>query len=175
MTRVTDFAQAHEQCREVVACLDLPGPYDQEGLSAVLGRLIGGTVRMVAVQLPAPCTAVWLGCTGSDRIGYNQDWPEHEISLAGHTIGHLVLGHCGPVRDGGQLACTAARLDADDRRILGRSLHEPVEYGISRLFSDGEEHMASVFAQVLADKLGISYSRRCAEDWTEPDALTCVG
>lgn len=45
MTRVTDFAQAREQCREVVACLDLPGPYDQERLSAVLGRLIGGTVR----------------------------------------------------------------------------------------------------------------------------------
>src|ERR1700677_5123582 len=116
MTRVTDFAQAHEQCREVVACLDLPGPYDQEGLSAVLGRLIGGTVRMVAVQLPAPCTAVWLGCTGSDRIGYNQDWPEHEISLAGHTIGHLVLGHCGPVRDG-----TAVPEDEMPDRVPGQA------------------------------------------------------
>jgi hypothetical protein len=129
MTRVTDYAQAREKCQVVVASLDLSGPYDQERLSTALGRQIGGTVRMVPVQLPAPCTAVWLGCTGSGRIGCNQDWPEHEVSLAGHAIGHLVLGHCGRVRDSGQLACTAARLDADDRRILGRCLHEPVADG----------------------------------------------
>ncbi len=64
-------------------------------------------MELASLVLPSACPSLWLGCTGVDRIGYNANWPEHEITLAGHTIGHLMLGHCGQVRDGGQFVCTA--------------------------------------------------------------------
>jgi hypothetical protein len=175
MSSIIGYARARELCQELVASVDIPAPYDRERFTAALARHVHGKVRMAPAQLPAPCTALWLGCTGSDQVAYNRDWPEHEISLAGHAIGHLVLGHCGDVRDGGQFACTVAPLDAGERRQLSRQLHDPAKDQLSRLFSDAEEHTATVFSQVLAEQAGIGGRRHDIGDWTAPDALTCIG
>jgi hypothetical protein len=44
-----------------------------------LARRAGNRVELVPLRLPDACAALWLGFTGLDRIGYNQDWPQHEI------------------------------------------------------------------------------------------------
>jgi hypothetical protein len=173
----TDIAyqQARERCQDLIGSLQLPGQYDGEQFTRALAQRAGNRVELLPLRLPDACAALWLGFTGVDRIGYNQDWPQHEIALAGHAIGHLLLGHCGEVRDGGQFACTAGCLDADDRRQLRRYLHDPADDRISRLFSDGEEHQATVFAQELAGQSGVGLYRPAFEDWSAPDMWTCAG
>jgi hypothetical protein len=159
--------------QELVALLAPPIPYQREPLTASLGRLLGSTVQLSPLRLPLACSSLWLGFTGADRVGYNPDWPDHEIGLAGHTIGHLMLGHCGDVRDGGQFACTAGSLDDDDRRRLCRLLHDP-DGGESRLFSDIEERAASVFSRVLAEQLGLRQARPDNDDCCVRP-LVCIG
>jgi len=128
----TGSAQVRERCGELVGSLGLRAPYDRQMFSAVLGKFLGSTVRIVPLRLPVGCASVWLGFTGVDRIGCNTGWPGHEIDLTGHAIGHLVLGHCGDTRDGGQFACTVPSLSEDDRRSLSRFMHESAEGGVSR-------------------------------------------
>jgi hypothetical protein len=170
----TRYARIGERCEELAALLRLRAPYQRQMFSAVLGGILGSTVRIVPLQLPVDCTSVWLGFTGIDRIGCNIDWPEHEIDLAGHAIGHLVLGHCGDARDGGQFACTTQTLGEDDRRRLGRFMHEPAEGGVSRMFSDGEERAAAMFSRALGESLGIRHPRLAAS--RSPGLqLACLG
>jgi hypothetical protein len=129
-------------------------------------------VELVPMRLPAPCQALWLGCTGADRFGYNQDWPEHEIELAGHAIGHVLLGHCTDPRDGGRFACTATRLSMDECRMLSRFLPDPADFTMSRMFSDVEEREATAFGIALTELLGISSGQHTDG---ELGALRCVG
>jgi hypothetical protein len=109
------------------AVLRLSAPYDRDRFETAVGEQAGSTVELIPMRLPASCMDLWLGYTGVDRVGYNQDWPGHEIELAGHAIGHLLLGHCGEPRDNGQFACSAPRLGKDDRRMLSRYLHDPAD------------------------------------------------
>ncbi|MBV9450755.1 MAG: hypothetical protein JO345_33180 [Streptosporangiaceae bacterium] len=170
----TGSAQVRERCGELVGSLGLRAPYDRQMFSAVLGKFLGSTVRIVPLRLPVGCASVWLGFTGVDRIGCNTGWPGHEIDLTGHAIGHLVLGHCGDTRDGGQFACTVPSLSEDDRRSLSRFMHESAEGGVSRLFSDGEERAAAVYSRVLCESLGIRRPRLGTDCSTGPQ-LTCLG
>lgn len=172
MPTETRYAQLRERCQELIKALRIPRACGTEEFTASVGRRAGSKVRLVPLQLPEACTALWLGTTGSDRVGYNGDWPVHEINLTGHAFGHLILGHCGEARDGGQFVCTAGRLGVEDLRTLGRHLHDPA---VSRLFSDGEEHAAAVFAHVLAEWLGIRSGQLDAGNVASPAALTCVG
>ena len=168
MTTQTRSAQVRGHCQELVAAMRLPRTCGTEEFAYVVGRHTRSKMRLVPLRLPRTCTALWLGYTGADRVGYNQDWPAHVFSLAGHAVGHLALGHCDQVRDGGQFACTVGRLGTDDRCLLGRHLHDPA---VSRLFSNGEEYAATVFANVIAEWLGIRNGRPDGDDV----ALTCVG
>jgi hypothetical protein len=167
MTTQIQYARVRGHCQELLATLRLPRTCGTEEFACAMGRHTGSSVRLMPLRLPETCPALWLGDTGADRVGYNQDWPAHAISLAGHAVGHLALGHCDQIRDGGQFACTVAKLGEDDRRLLGRHLHDPE---VSRLFSDGEEYAATVFTHVLAEWIGIKNAH--------PDGhitLTCVG
>ena len=170
MTTRTRNAQVRGQCQELVAALRLPRMCGTEEFASTVGRHTGSTVLLMPLRLPEACTALWLGYTGADHIGYNPDWPADAIVLAGHAVGHLALGHCGQVRDGSQLACTAGKLGEDDRRMLGQHLHDP---SMSRLFSDREEYAATVFTRVLAEWIGIQHAR--PEEMTTADVLTCIG
>jgi len=171
MTTQTQNAQVRGRCQELVAALRLPCVCGTEEFASAVGRHTGSTVRLMPLRLPEACAALWLGYTGADHIGYNPDWPADAIVLAGHAVGHLTLGHCGQVRDGSQLACTAGELSKDDRRLLGQHLHDPA---VSRLFSDGEEYAATVFTHVLAEWVGVQHVHP-DDDMTAADALTCIG
>jgi hypothetical protein len=63
----------------------------------------------------------------------------------------------------------------DDRQLLGRQLYDSERERLSRLFSDGEEHMATVFSWMLAEGTGIGCGRPGIGGWGAPEALTCVG
>jgi hypothetical protein len=120
-----------------------------------LSAMLGQRVEIVPIRLPEVCACLWLGFTGLDRIGFNPDWPGHEFVLTAHAVGHLVLGHCGDVRDGGQFTClpVRSRLTCCDHDHLRRLLHDPMER-LSRLFSNGEEHAAGAFADGVGQRLG---------------------
>jgi len=166
------YTQVRAHCQERIATMRMPRRCGTEEFADAVGQLTGTTVRLAPLRLPPACTTLWLGYTNADSIGYNQDWPAQVISLAGHAAGHLALGHCQEVRDGGQFACTAGTLDADDRYLLGQHLHDPA---VSRLFSDGEEYAATVFAYVLAEWLGIRSGRADSGGLAASDVLTCIG
>jgi hypothetical protein len=143
-------------------------------LSATLGQ----RTEIVPLRLPQACAGLWLGYTGLDRIGFNQGWPHPArprdgITLTAHAIGHLVLGHCGSPRDGGQFACLPARADLarEDREQLRRLLHDPVERP-SRLFSDPEERAADSFAARLSDRL---VGRLTVGTRGPGNSFTCIG
>jgi len=174
MMPATRLTEVRDCCQELVALLPLPDPYHRERFTAGLGRLLKGTVELVPLGLPMACSSLWLGFTGADRIGYNADWPEHEIELAGHVIGHLILGHCGEVRDGGQFVCVAGSIGDDDRSRLCRLLDDP-DVGVSRLFSDFEEDAATVFSRVLAEHLGLQQAQPGADGYYIAGPLMCVG
>ncbi len=167
-------AELRACCHELVALLPLPDPYHRERFTAGLGQLLGGTVELAPLVLPSACPSLWLGCTGADRIGYNANWPEHEIAMTGHAIGHLILGHCGEARDGGQFVCTAGRLDDLDRSRIRRLLHDP-EDGLSRLFSDFEERAAGLFGRVLAEELSLLNAQPGDDSCDSADPLVCLG
>jgi len=168
MATDTRYAQMRGTCLDVLANLKLSRTCGTDEFTDAVSRCTRSKVRLVPLQLPQACTALWLGDTGADRIGYNQEWPAHVISLAAHAVGHLALGHCDQVRDGGQFACTVDKLGPDDRCLLGRHLHDPA---ISRLFSDGEECEAAMFAHALADWLGL----QPVPPYTDDAVRTCVG
>jgi hypothetical protein len=172
MTTRTRYAQVRAHCQELVATMRMPRRCGTDEFADAVGRLTGTKVRLAPLRLPPACTTLWLGYTSADSIGYNQDWPAQVISLAGHAVGHLALGHCDEVRDGGQSACTVGRLDTDDRYLLDQHLHDPA---VSRLFSDGEEYAATVFAHVLAEWLGIQNGRAGSRGLAPTDVLTCIG
>lgn len=145
---------------------DKDGP---QALLSELGASLGGFVKIEPVTLPSACSCLWLGYTGTDRILVNPDWPGTAVAVTGHALGHLVLGHCGQVRDGGQFACAVrgANMATTDLDRLKRLLHDPAE-GVSRLFSDGEEQAATDYARDLAARL----DRHVLSDQTP---FACVG
>jgi hypothetical protein len=143
---------------------------------ANLSGMLGQNVEIVPMHLPEVCACLWLGCTGLDRIGWNPEWPGHELTLTAHAIGHLVLGHCGTVRDGGQFAClpTHSGLTGREHDQLCRFLNDPLER-LSRLFSDREERAAETFAARLADQLGLPCGQHPAGTGGPGDGFTCIG
>jgi hypothetical protein len=131
-------------------------------------------VTIVPVRLPPAVACMWLGYEKAEYIGYNQDWPVPAIEMIAHTTGHLVLQHCGTVRDCGQFAyALASGLDPVTRDQLRAILHDP-DATPGRLFTAAEEHEAEHFATVHLDHLGEPTTlarQRQGEDL----AFVCVG
>jgi hypothetical protein len=151
-------------------------PFCRDEFLKNLSGVLGQRVEIVPMRLPEVCISLWLGFTGLDRVGFNPDWPGHELSLTAHAIGHLVLGQCGTVRDGGQFAClpVRSRLTCSDYDRLRDLLHDPAER-LSRMFSDREEEAAEAFASGLGEQYGWPCGlRRCGT--CEPGAdFVCCG
>lgn len=142
-----------------------------------LSEALGRRVDIVPMRLPDVCACLWLGFTGLDQLGFNPDWPGHELTLTAHAIGHLALGHCGTVRDGGQFACLPVRLRLEpcDYDRLHGLLHDPVDR-LSRMFSDREEKAAEAFAIVLGEPLGWRYGGELVRETSRPHAgFVCLG
>ncbi len=153
-----------------------PSPFCWDEFMKNLSGVLGQDVEILPMRLPDVCACLWLGFTGLDRIGFNPDWPGQELTLTAHAIGHLVLGHCGTVRDGGQFACLPARsrLTCCDHDRLRRLVHDPAER-LSRQFSDGEERAAGIFAADLEERLG-SACDQCRRGMRRHGTdFTCIG
>lgn len=151
-------------------------PFCRDEFMKNLSGVLGQDVEIVPMRLPEVCACLWLGFTGLDRIGFNPDWPGQELTLAAHAIGHLVLGHCGAVRDGGQFVCLPARsrLTCCDHDRLRQLVHDPAER-LSRKFSDGEEQAAGAFAACLEERLGTVCGQRHYGMCGPGIDFTCIG
>lgn len=114
---------------------------------------LGQDVRLVPVELPPGCSAVWFGDIGSDWIGYADSARQAACTVA-HVAGHLGLLHCGRVRDGGRFACMDT---AHGNRSSMYAIHM-LFGGDSDLpgpvFTPDEEEAASSFAAELLAKCG---------------------
>ncbi|HXL95693.1 MAG TPA: hypothetical protein VN969_42780 [Streptosporangiaceae bacterium] len=165
-----------DQCAAAGEFPDSAGMFCRDQFMEKLSGMLGQGVEIVPMHLPEVCACLWLGCTGLDRIGFNPDWPGHDLTLTAHAIGHLVLGHCGPVRDGGQFACLPAHAGLTDRDHdhLRRFVNDPVER-LSRLFSDREEKAAETFAARLGDRLGLPGGQHPAGTSRHGDGFNCIG
>jgi hypothetical protein len=148
-------------------------PFSDEDYAASLAAALGQDVEFSITRLPDPCICLWLGFTGVDRIWCNQDCPGRPTMLTAHAVGHLILGHCGTVRDGGQFASvlSGAQLSHDEHERLASRLHDASE-GFSRLFSDREEHDAAEFAVALHERLENAHGHETGE---LAASATCVG
>lgn len=157
----------------MIASLAVSEPFSEEDYAASLAAALGQDVEIGPARLPEPCVCLWLGFTGIDRIWCNQNCPGRVALLTAHAVGHLLLGHCGMVRDGGQFACVlpGTRLSCGERERLASRLHDSSE-PVSRLFSDQEERDATGFAVALRERLENPYPPQ-GGDLTA--AAMCVG
>jgi hypothetical protein len=151
-------------------------PFFRDEFMRDLCGVLGQGVEIVPMRLPEMCACLWLGFTGLDRIGFNPDWPGQELTPTAHALGHLVLGHCGTVRDGGQFACVPARsrLTCCDHDRLRRLVHDPAER-LSRKFSDGEERAARAFAVGLEYRSGSACDQRRCGLCSPGNDFACIG
>jgi hypothetical protein len=164
------------QCAAEIGSQPAASPSCRDEFMKNLSVVLGQGVEIVPMRLPEVCACLWLGFTGLDRIGFNPDWPWQELTLTAHAIGHLVLGHCGTVRDGGQFACLPARseLTCCDHDRLRRLVHDPAQR-LSRRFSDGEERAAGVVAAGLEERLGPACGQRRCGTCRPGTDFTCIG
>lgn len=157
----------------IIRSLTVNEPFSQEDYTASLAAALGQHVAFSPARLPEPCVCLWLGYTGVDRISCNRDCPGWPVVLTAHAVGHLIMGHCGTIRDGGQFACVlpGAQLSCCERERLASRLHDASD-GVSRLFSDREEHDAAEFATALYERLENAGARITGDLIT---SATCVG
>jgi hypothetical protein len=168
--------KARGQCAVEIGSQSAADPFCWNEFMKDLSGVLGRGVEIVPMRLPEVCACLWLGFTGLDRIGFNPDWPGRELTLTGHAIGHLVLGHCGTVRDGGQFAClpVRSRLTCCAHDQLRRLAHNPAER-LSRTFSDREEQAAGAFAAGLEERLGPACGQRPGGICYPGTGFTCIG
>lgn len=136
----------------------------------------GQEVRLVPMDLPSICSAIWIGDTGFDWIGYNQNRGMASPAVV-HAVAHLSLMHCGPVerRDGGRFAC----LDTGDPvwgvlGWIGAFLNEDGE-ALSGLFTNEQEQAATELAASLLARCGYQAPDSGPLGPRGPQAIRCLG
>jgi hypothetical protein len=98
-------------------------PFDAEALATAVTERLGQPVQIIPRWLPVDSARKWTGPVDEDVIVYNADRPELAVAPTGHAVGHLLLGHCGQVRESCQFASIAStamrsRKDAGEQRRL---------------------------------------------------------
>lgn len=166
--------QAQERVRAITGDQPSVGEFTVAKFRTKLEKFLGNDVQIVAMRLPFGCAALWTGMTATDRFAFNLYWPVRAVELIAHAVGHLLLGHCGQVRDGGQLACILTDPRELDRVEQGRiaDLLSETDCGPERLFDDEAEQAAEEFAARLMDRIG--QVRTLVREGTRP-VFTCVG
>lgn len=131
-------------------------------------------IRLVPTDLPPGCSAAWFGGVKSDWIGY----PRRQMaaSAVAHVAAHLILLHCGSVRDGGRFVCmdTQGMLWAARCRIhafLGQDDDEVP----GPLFTSEEEQEADELAAVLLARCGRRASIPAQSRSVPRGIFRCVG
>ena len=92
-----DNRKLRKQCRQLVASLDIPVPFDIEQLSARLGSRRGRPLHLIPFAMPpdGPC-GVWIATANLDAIFYEARTSRlHQEHIIGHEIGHLLCDHSG--------------------------------------------------------------------------------
>jgi hypothetical protein len=97
--------QAQERVRAIIGDPSSADEFTVAKFRTKLEKFLGNDVQIVAMRLPFGCAALWTGLTAADRFAFNLYWPVRAVEMVAHAAGHLLLGHCGKVRDAGQFAC----------------------------------------------------------------------
>lgn len=119
-----------------------------EKIQEVLQAAVQRDIRLTPMNLPQECAAAWVGGITSDYIGYPQN-SEVPLEAIAHAVGHLVLLHCGRIRDGGRFVCT----DPHDQDSVVHALPMLAEQGRHELphplFTYDEERAADETGAIL--------------------------
>lgn len=132
-----------------------------EKFQAVLKAAVQREVELIPMDLPRECPAAWVGGVTSDCIGYPVNG-RVMLEAAAHAVGHLVLLHCGRVRDGGRFVCA----DPYDRESVLHALPMLLRQGCREL----PEPMFSYDEERAADEAGAALLVKCG-CWAEAYAL----
>ena len=142
-----DFVALTARCRDRLAELDLPRPFDAETLCARIADRRGRPITLLALALPpgAP-RGLWISTEHRDFIVYERATsPLHQEHIILHELAHLLCGHTG----GPELRDEHARrlfptLDPDlITRFLGRSG-----------YTSEEEQEAEILASMILREAG---------------------
>lgn len=145
---IVDIAALTARCRETVAALDLPRPFDVRTLCARVGQRRGRPIALLGMALPPDGPAgLWISTDRGDYIVFeNTTSPLHQEHIILHELGHLLLGHAGAAGlSDAQVRRMFPELNADVvRRVLGRG-------GYSTEEEQEAEMLASMIVR-LADR-----------------------
>lgn len=142
-----DFAVLTERCRQRLAALDLPRPFDVHALCERIGRHRDRPLTLLPMDLEpgSPC-GLWVGTDERDYIVYQRaTTPLHQEHIIVHELAHVLCGH---VDSGGLGEEQARRLFPDlapgtVRRVLGRGA-----------YSSEEEQEAELLASMILQRAG---------------------
>jgi hypothetical protein len=124
-TAPVDLAELTARCRQRLAELDLPDPFDVRKLCAAVAQRRGRPITLLGLGLPPEGpNGLWIALRGRDCIVYETATsPLHQEHIIVHELSHLLLGHNGSSRlSDQQVGRLFPRLDPEMvRRVLGRT------------------------------------------------------
>lgn len=126
-----DFSALTARCRDRLAGLDLPQPFDVVAFGTRIGRDRGRPLVQIGLPMPADGPrGMCISTRHSDYIIYeNATSPVHQEHIILHEISHLLCGHTNADAVGTELAARLfPSLDpALVGRVLGRSAYSTEE------------------------------------------------
>jgi hypothetical protein len=134
-----------QRCREVIAALPIPRPFDLERFRLALSRQRERTLRFV----PAPRTTqgLWIAAGDEDHIFYPRDaTPLRQLHVIAREIGHMVLEHDDAPSASSEIA--RLLLPSLDPELVVTTLGRP-------RYTEADRKEADLFAVLLLDHMEV--------------------
>lgn len=143
-SRLVGVRKLIRKCREVLAPLDIPDPFDAIEMCRLVGESRGRPVLVAPMNLgpAAPC-GLWLEAKDADFIFFETETSgAHQDHIILHELGHVLCHRHSDTLDADTIRTIFPALDpALIRGALGRSR-----------YSTTEEREAEIFAHVVLDR-----------------------
>jgi hypothetical protein len=142
---VMDRREQRKRASVLLKGLKMPRPFDLDLFRIELQRLRGRAIVFVPVKTTAksPC-GLWVNTLDTDYVFFESSTsPLHQVHIALHELGHMLMGHRGIAPDSEEFLRKAMpTLDpAAMKRVLGRTA-----------FTQVQEAEAESFATLVGEK-----------------------
>jgi IrrE N-terminal-like domain len=144
-----DFGALTARCRDRLAELDLPRPFDVKVLCERVGRRRDRSIVLLGMTLPADAPrGLWISTERKDYIVYERATsPLHQDHIILHELAHLLCDHTGALEFGEEHAHRLfPTLDPElVARVLGRTAYtseeeQEAEILASMMLREAERH-----------------------------------
>jgi hypothetical protein len=144
-----DFGALTARCRDRLAELDLPRPFDVKVLCERVGRRRDRSIVLLGMTLPADAPrGLWISTDRKDYIVYERATsPLHQDHIILHELAHLLCDHTGAPEFGEEHAHRLfPTLDPElVARVLGRTAYtseeeQEAEILASMMLREAERH-----------------------------------